>query len=89
MTDLRHEMVHVRVHQHLPFAPLWLDEGLAECFEERLGSRADVSRRELLRWRAQSQSGVFAAGAGAFAVGGGDGWRRLSRQLGVDFIPAG
>lgn len=53
MTDLRHEMVHVRVHQHLPFAPLWLDEGLAECFEERLGSRADVSRRELLRWKAR------------------------------------
>ncbi|MFM7056786.1 MAG: hypothetical protein ACKO2P_07665 [Planctomycetota bacterium] len=53
MTDLRHEMVHVRVHQHLPFAPLWLDEGLAECFEERAGSRADVSRRELLRWKAR------------------------------------
>jgi len=53
MTDLRHEMVHVRVHQHLPFAPLWLDEGLAECFEERLGSRADASRRELLRWKAR------------------------------------
>lgn len=53
MTDLRHEMVHVRVHQHLPFAPLWLDEGLAECFEERLGSRADVSRRDLLRWQAR------------------------------------
>ncbi len=53
MTDLRHEMVHVRVHQHLPFAPLWLDEGLAECFEERSGSRADASRRELLRWKAR------------------------------------
>lgn len=53
MTDLRHEMVHVRVHQHLPFAPLWLDEGLAECFEERAGSRVDVTRREQLRWRAR------------------------------------
>jgi hypothetical protein len=53
MTDLRHEMVHVRVHQHLPFAPLWLDEGLAECFEERAGSRGDESRREHLRWKAR------------------------------------
>jgi hypothetical protein len=53
MTDLRHEMVHVRVHQHLPFAPLWLDEGLAECFEERSGSRGDTVRRDLLRWKAR------------------------------------
>lgn len=53
ITDLRHEMVHVRVHQHLPFAPLWLDEGLAECFEERMGSRGDAARRELLRWKAR------------------------------------
>lgn len=53
MTDLRHEMVHVRVHQHLPFVPLWLDEGLAECFEERGGSRGDTVRRDLLRWKAR------------------------------------
>ena len=53
MTDLRHELVHVRVHQHLPYAPLWLDEGLAECFEERGGSRGDAARRDLLRWKAR------------------------------------
>jgi hypothetical protein len=53
MTDLRHEMVHVRVHQHMPYAPLWLDEGLAEYFEERRGSVGDKSRREMVRWKAR------------------------------------
>jgi hypothetical protein len=53
MTDLRHEMVHVLVHQHMPYAPLWLDEGLAEYFEERGGSAGDISRREMLRWKAR------------------------------------
>ncbi|MFM7833331.1 MAG: hypothetical protein ACKPJD_16185, partial [Planctomycetaceae bacterium] len=37
--DLRHEMTHVRVHQHMPYAPLWLDEGLAEYFEEEEAAR--------------------------------------------------
>jgi hypothetical protein len=53
MTDLRHEMVHVRIHQHLPFFPLWLDEGLAEYFEEEPGKRSVSSRRDSVRWKAR------------------------------------
>jgi len=51
--DLRHEMTHVRVHQHMPYAPLWLDEGLAEYFEEEEAARPRSSRREAVRWKAR------------------------------------
>lgn len=50
--DLRHEMTHALLHQHLPFLPLWLDEGLAEYFEEDL-NRGSSSRASNLRWKAR------------------------------------
>jgi hypothetical protein len=53
VVDLRHELTHVRVHQHLPYAPLWLDEGLAEYFEEEEAARPRSSRREAVRWKAR------------------------------------
>lgn len=53
VVDLRHEMTHVRVHQHMPYAPLWLDEGLAEYFEEEEAARPRSSRRETVRWKAR------------------------------------
>ena len=53
VVDLRHEMTHVRVHQHMPYAPLWLDEGLAEYFEEEEAARPRSSRREAVRWKAR------------------------------------
>lgn len=37
--DLRHECTHALLHADLPMVPLWLDEGLAEYFEPRLGDR--------------------------------------------------
>ncbi len=38
--DLRHECTHALLHADLPMVPLWLDEGLAEYFEPRVGERA-------------------------------------------------
>ncbi|MFN9717642.1 MAG: hypothetical protein ACK58L_03050, partial [Planctomycetota bacterium] len=52
--DLRHEMTHVLIHQHLPYAALWLDEGLAEFFEENPSSRQSNSRITTVRWRART-----------------------------------
>jgi hypothetical protein len=54
MVDLRHEMTHVLVHQHLPYAALWLDEGLAEFFEETPSARESTSRISTVRWRART-----------------------------------
>ena len=34
MVDLRHECTHALLHGTLPIVPLWLDEGLAEYFEQ-------------------------------------------------------
>ncbi|MGD9126580.1 MAG: DUF1570 domain-containing protein [Planctomycetia bacterium] len=34
MVDLRHECTHALLHGTLPVVPLWLDEGLAEYFEQ-------------------------------------------------------
>src|SRR5438034_4869221 len=31
--DLRHELTHALLHSVLKDVPLWLDEGLAECYE--------------------------------------------------------
>lgn len=39
-TDVRHEGTHAILHSILPFVPMWLDEGLAEYFEEPPGQRA-------------------------------------------------
>lgn len=36
--DLRHEVAHGYLHAVTPNLPLWLDEGLAECFEVPRGS---------------------------------------------------
>lgn len=52
-TDLRHEMTHAILHQHLPFLPLWIDEGLAEYLEEPESERSDSSRTKSVRWRAR------------------------------------
>jgi hypothetical protein len=57
-TDLRHEATHALLHNALPYVPLWLDEGLAEYFENPVALRADggAHRRNLslairLGWR--------------------------------------
>ena len=39
-TDLRHECTHALLHAALPAVPLWLDEGLACCFELPADRRA-------------------------------------------------
>ncbi|HQZ64456.1 MAG TPA: hypothetical protein PLY87_05245 [Planctomycetaceae bacterium] len=53
ITDLRHEMTHAILHQHLQFLPLWVDEGLAEYLEEPESSRAGSSRTRTARWQAR------------------------------------
>ena len=40
--DVRHEGVHALLHAVLPLVPLWLDEGLAEYFEEPRRRRASA-----------------------------------------------
>lgn len=63
-TDLRHELTHALLHSVLKDVPLWLDEGLASCFERPLrqqgihpqhleylrrhGLQADLARLERL-----------------------------------------
>ena len=54
LVDLRHEMTHVLIHQHMPYAALWLDEGLAEFFEENPSARESSSRISTVRWRART-----------------------------------
>ena len=53
ITDLRHEVTHAILHQHLPFLPLWIDEGLAEYLEEPESARSDSARTKSARWRAR------------------------------------
>jgi hypothetical protein len=53
ITDLRHEVTHAILHQHLPFLPLWIDEGLAEYLEEPESARPDSSRTRSARWKAR------------------------------------
>ena len=53
MTDLRHEVTHAILHQHLPFLPLWIDEGLAEYLEEPESERSVSARTKAARWRAR------------------------------------
>lgn len=52
-TDLRHEVTHAILHQHLPFLPLWIDEGLAEYLEEPESLRSGSSRTRTARWKAR------------------------------------
>ncbi|MFN0195135.1 MAG: DUF1570 domain-containing protein [Planctomycetaceae bacterium] len=50
-TDIRHEGTHAVLHNSLPYVPLWLDEGLAEYFEETAANRAsDHPHWKSLRW---------------------------------------
>ena len=50
--DLRHEMTHALLHQHVQFVPLWMDEGLAEYFEESPLRRPSSSRTKSVRFKA-------------------------------------
>jgi hypothetical protein len=50
--DLRHEMTHALLHQHVQFLPLWMDEGLAEYFEESPLRRPSSSRTKSVRFKA-------------------------------------
>lgn len=37
-TDVRHECTHALIHNSVQFIPLWMDEGLAEYFENKSGN---------------------------------------------------
>lgn len=51
--DLRHECTHAMLHAVVPRIPLWLDEGLAEYFEQPIERRAyDGPYLSAIRWRA-------------------------------------
>ena len=53
-TGLRHECTHALLHGVLPRVPLWLDEGLAEYFQEPRAKRAYDSRHlSMTRWSAR------------------------------------
>jgi hypothetical protein len=53
-TGLRHESTHALLHAALPRVPLWLDEGLAEYFQEPRDKRAYDSRHlSMTRWSAR------------------------------------
>ncbi|MEP3482213.1 MAG: hypothetical protein ABJZ55_23410 [Fuerstiella sp.] len=52
--DLRHEYTHALLHQVLPYVPLWVDEGLAEYFEDRPGTRLKTSRFASVKWKART-----------------------------------
>ncbi len=54
IADLRHEMTHVLLHQHLPFLPLWLDEGIAEYIEEPAHIRTASNRLKTARWKGRT-----------------------------------
>ncbi|MFK7817719.1 MAG: DUF1570 domain-containing protein [Planctomycetaceae bacterium] len=42
--DLRHECTHALIHNSVQFIPLWMDEGMAEYFELKSGSRVRPTR---------------------------------------------
>lgn len=54
LTDLRHEYTHALLHQSLPFVPLWIDEGLAEYFEELPSARGNSGRLRAMRWKCRT-----------------------------------
>lgn len=45
-TDLRHETTHALLRAHTARLPLWLDEGLAEYFEQTVDQRRQNVRRD-------------------------------------------
>lgn len=53
-TDVRHECTHALIHNAVQFIPLWLDEGIAEYFELKAGTRVRPARlndmRQAIRW---------------------------------------
>jgi hypothetical protein len=52
--DLRHETTHAMLHSVLPMVPLWLDEGLAEYFEQPANRRVYKNPyMNSLAWRAR------------------------------------
>ncbi|MEZ6060289.1 MAG: hypothetical protein R3C19_08015 [Planctomycetaceae bacterium] len=53
ITDLRHEFTHALLHQALPYVPLWMDEGLAEYFEEAPDARAASQRLAGTKWKSR------------------------------------
>ncbi|MCA9059858.1 MAG: hypothetical protein KDA85_15230 [Planctomycetaceae bacterium] len=54
ITDIRHELTHAVLHHHLAFLPLWIDEGLAEYFEEPAAGRNQGTRMAAVRWMART-----------------------------------
>jgi hypothetical protein len=59
-TDLRHECTHALIHNSVQFIPLWMDEGLAEYFELKNGSRVRPARlnevRNAINWSRLTRS---------------------------------
>ena len=53
ITDLRHELTHALLHSVLPYVPLWIDEGLAEYFEETRTQRRSPARLSGVKWKAR------------------------------------
>jgi len=52
--DLRHETTHALLHCQIPGIPLWLDEGLAEYYEEASGRRVyEHPHLAKVRWDAK------------------------------------
>jgi hypothetical protein len=51
--DLRHELTHALLHSTLPYIPLWIDEGLAEYFEEPASDRKSSARMASVRWKSR------------------------------------
>ena len=52
--DMRHECTHALLHATLPMVPLWLDEGLAEYFENPADTRAyENAYLSGVRWKAR------------------------------------
>jgi hypothetical protein len=52
--DLRHESTHALLHSALPTVPIWIDEGLAEYFEEPPEKRVyDSPHMFFVRWSAR------------------------------------
>lgn len=56
--DLRHEVSHGYLHSLVPDLPLWIDEGLAECFEVRADERG-LNRQHVEHLLAAREQGIW------------------------------
>lgn len=61
--DLRHEIVHVNLNVSHPGLPIWIDEGLAQCYEAADGSHwndraARILLKDVLRRAVPAQSAL-------------------------------